>query len=293
MPILGQDAMAPNLVSAKYIALVYVPSIALIVGTLAYQRHLLPFSVVAVFFGLGYVVYEINEASKTSFAKVLSPDAYQHFPIEKIDKISHNTAIYRFKLPEGSVLGLPIGQHVSIAAELDVKDPKTDVVERKEVARSYTPISSDINPGYFDLLVKSYPTGNISRHLATLKVGDTMKVKGPKGNMIYTPNMVRHFGMIAGGTGITPMLQIISAVQRGRNTGDKTEIDLLFANVNEEDILMRKELEEIAAKDKKIRVHYVLNNPPAGWKGEVGFVTGDMIAVSGRESRCMSRHACA
>lgn len=210
----------------------------------------------------------------------MSPDAYQSFPIEKIDKISHNTAIYRFKLPEGSVLGLPIGQHVSIAAELDVKDPKTEVVERKEVARSYTPISSDINPGYFDLLVKSYPTGNISRHLATLKVGDTMKVKGPKGNMIYTPNMVRHFGMVAGGTGITPMLQIISAVERGRNTGDKTEIDLLFANVNEEDILMRKELEEIAAKDKKIRVHYVLNNPPAGWKGEVGFVTGDMIKVS-------------
>lgn len=60
MPILGQDAMAPSLVNAKYIALVYIPSIALITGTLLYQRHLLPFSVVAVFFGLGYVVYEIN-----------------------------------------------------------------------------------------------------------------------------------------------------------------------------------------------------------------------------------------
>lgn len=223
--------------------------------------------------------FHTAEASKTKVVKVLNPDTFQSFPISEINKISHNTAIYRFKLPEGSVLGLPIGQHISLAATLDVKDPKTETVERKEVVRSYTPISSDVNPGYFDLLVKSYPTGNISRHLATLKVGDTMKVKGPKGNMVYTPNMVRAFGMIAGGTGITPMLQIINAVIRGRKTGDKTEIDLLFANVNEEDILMRHELEELAAKDSKFRVHYVLNNPPAGWKGEVGFVTADMIKV--------------
>ena len=78
--------------------------------------------------------------------------------------------------------------------------------------RSYTPISSDVHPGYFDLMIKSYPQGNISRHLGTLKVGDTMKVKGPRGAMVYEPNMVRAFGMIAGGTGITPMLQIIRAV---------------------------------------------------------------------------------
>jgi cytochrome-b5 reductase len=222
----------------------------------------------------------LSEATKTSYAKVLSAEAYQSFPISEIKKISHNTAVYRFSLPENSVLGLPIGQHISLAATLDVKDPKTETVERKEVVRSYTPISSDVTPGYFDLLVKSYPTGNISRHLATLKVGDTMKVKGPKGNMIYSPNLVRHFGMIAGGTGITPMLQIINAVVRGRNTGDRTEIDLLFANVNEEDILMRDELDALAKKDPNVRVHYVLNNPPAGWKGEVGFVTADMIKVS-------------
>lgn len=145
--------------------------------------------------------------------------------------------------------------------------------------RSYTPISSDVEPGFFDLIVKAYPTGNISRHLATLNVGDTMKVKGPKGAMVYTPNMVRHFGMIAGGTGITPMLQIARAIQRGRKRGDKTEVDLIFANVNENDILLREDLDKLAREDPKFRVHYVLNNPPEGWKGGVGFVTADMIKV--------------
>jgi cytochrome-b5 reductase len=143
--------------------------------------------------------------------------------------------------------------------------------------RSYTPISSDDNPGYFDLLIKSYPTGNISKYVAGLKVGQTMKVKGPKGAMIYTPNMARRLGMIAGGTGITPMLQIIRAIVRGRATGDKTEVDLIFANVNKEDILLKEDLDALAEEDPRFHVYYVLNNPPEGWQGGVGFVTAEMI----------------
>lgn len=106
-----------------------------------------------------------------------------------------------------------------------------------------------------------------------------MKVKGPKGAMVYTPNMVKRFGMIAGGTGITPMLQIAKAIARGRATGDTTEVDLIFANVNPEDILLKEDLDTLATNDPKFRVYYVLNNPPEKWDGGVGFVTADMIKV--------------
>jgi cytochrome-b5 reductase len=116
--------------------------------------------------------------------------------------------------------------------------------------------------------------------MASLIVGQTIKVKGPKGAMVYTPNMTRHFGMIAGGTGITPMLQIIRAVIRGRPTGDTTEIDLIFANVNPEDILLKEDLDQLAKEDKGFRIHYVLNNPPKEWDGGVGFVTPEMMTVS-------------
>jgi cytochrome-b5 reductase len=182
---------------------------------------------------------------------------------------------YRFSLPTvNSVLGLPIGQHISISAPIGP--------EGKEIMRSYTPISSDWDRGYFDLLIKSYPTGNISKYMAGLKVGESIKVKGPKGAMVYQPNMVRHFGMIAGGTGITPMLQVIRAVIRGRakNGGtDKTKIDLIFANVNQEDILLKDDLDELVAEDDNFNIYYVLNNPPEKWDGGVGFVTADMIKV--------------
>jgi len=157
--------------------------------------------------------------------------------------------------------------------------------------RSYTPISSDDDRGYFDLLIKSYPTGNISKLMGEMKIGDKLQFQGPKGAMVYTPNMMRHIGMIAGGTGITPMWQIIQAIVKGRpsNGGtDRTEVDLLFANVNPEDILMKKELDALAAVDKNFRPHYVLNNPPEGWTGAQGFVSADLIKVgsspiSGRE----------
>jgi len=124
---------------------------------------------------------------------------------------------------------------------------------------------------------QSYPTGNVSKAIGLLKIGDTIKVKGPKGQMVYRAGLVREFGMIAGGTGITPMLQIIRAILK--NSSDRTKISLIFANVNEEDILLRKDLEQLAEDEKsRFKLYLVLNNPPAeGWTGGVGFVTEDMI----------------
>jgi cytochrome-b5 reductase len=187
------------------------------------------------------------------------------------------------------VLGLPIGQHISIGAL--IVQPSGAA---KEIIRSYTPITGDDQPGYFDLLVKSYPQGNMTQHLASLVIGQSIRVRGPKGAFTYEPNMVRRFGMIAGGTGITPMLHIIRAILRGRKSGDVTGVDLVFANVNEEDILLRAELDAISKEDGDIRVHHVLNNPPEGWAGGVGFVSADMFTVSSPPfpfSACLHRVA--
>lgn len=118
--------------------------------------------------------------------------------------------------------------------------------------------------------------GNISRAMAALVRGVTIKVKGPKGQMKYTPNMVRGIGMLAGGTGITPMLQIIRAVLK--NPEDKTHVSLIYANVNEEDILLREDLEYLATRHPdKFELHLVVERPWPGWTGGVGFITEAMI----------------
>lgn len=259
--------MSEPLLSRKMADGIYIPAGLLVFGTFIVKKEWTLYAALLAL-TLGLVKFW-----RIQPAKVLKPDQFQEFELKEKTVISHNVAIYRFNLPTPrSVLGLPIGQHISIGAAIPQPDGSA-----KEVVRSYTPISGDHQPGYFDLLIKSYPTGNISKHMASLVVGQTIRVKGPKGAFVYTPNMVRHFGMIAGGTGITPMLQVIRAIIRGRKAGDRTEVDLIFANVTQQDILLKEDLDELAASDPGVRVHYVLDKPPEGWTGGVGYVTADMI----------------
>lgn len=258
----------PPWLSRHYIDYVYAPAALLILGTFIVKASWAPYAALLALILGGYNFWNFQ------IKKVLKPDVFQEFELLEKTVISHNVAIYRFKLPTSqSVLGLPIGQHISIGAPLIQPDGST-----KEIVRSYTPISGDHQPGHFDLLIKSYPQGNISKLMASLVVGQTIRVRGPKGAFVYTPNMVRHFGMIAGGTGITPMLQIIRAIVRGRPIGDKTQVDLIFANVALQDILLKEDLDTLVQADAGIRVHFVLDNPPEGWTGGVGYVTPDMIS---------------
>ncbi|PWN50335.1 ferredoxin reductase-like protein [Violaceomyces palustris] len=198
---------------------------------------------------------------------VLKPTEWQWFTLTQKTQLSPNTALYRFKLPKpNSILGLPIGQHISIQAEINGKN----------VMRSYTPTSSDDDLGFFDLLIKSYEQGNISKYVGQMKIGDKIQVRGPKGQMKYENGLVSRLGMIAGGTGLTPCLQIIRAALK--DPKDKTKIDLIYANVNHEDILLKDELDQLAEKHPdQFRIHYFLNNPPQGWTGGSGFVSKEAI----------------
>lgn len=162
---------------------------------------------------------------------------------------------------------MPTGQHISVAC---VKDGK-------EILRSYTPVSSDsVDRGYFELLVKTYEKGNVSLYLDQMKIGDLIRIKGPRGQMRYKPYLCKEIAMLAGGSGITPMMQIIRAILR--HPKDFTKISLIYANVNEDDILLRDELDQWCARfPNLLRVYHVLNNPPPNWNGGSGFITTDVI----------------
>ncbi len=200
--------------------------------------------------------------------KVLTNEKFQKFPLIEKKKVSHNATLYTFGLPRAKdILGLPVGQHIQITSEIN----------GKKVVRSYTPTSLDEDTkGSFQLLIKVYPNGNVSRYVDGLEIGESIEVKGPKGFFTYTPNMVSSLSMIAGGTGITPMYQIIKAICN--NPDDKTEINLLYANVSEEDILLKKELDELSKIHNNIHIYYVLNKPPENWTGGSGFISKDLMA---------------
>ncbi|KAK7419237.1 NADH-cytochrome b5 reductase [Neonectria punicea] len=240
-------------------------------GTVLPRNMLGPFIITVIAVVLSCIIFRFSIRRRT----VLRPDIFQEFELQEKTVMSHNVARYRFKLPtSNAILGLPIGQHISVGAFLEQPDGAV-----KEIVRAYTPLTGDEERGHVDLLIKSYPQGNISRHFASLKLGESIRVRGPKGAFVYSPNMVRRFGMIAGGTGITPMIQVMRAILRERLNGDRTEVDLIFANVTAEDILLKDDLDTLMEQDDGIRVHYVLNQAPEGWTGGIGFVTPEMIKM--------------
>ncbi|XP_028766846.1 NADH--cytochrome b5 reductase 1-like [Neltuma alba] len=198
----------------------------------------------------------------------LNPEDFKEFKLVKRTQLSHNVAKFTFKLPTPtSVLGLPIGQHISCRG----KDGQGE-----EVIKPYTPTTLDSDVGYFELVIKMYPQGRMSHHFREMRVGDYLAVKGPKGRFKYRIGEVRAFGMIAGGSGITPMFQVARAILE--NPKDRTKVHLIYANVTYEDILLKGELDGLASKyPDRFKVYYVLNQPPEVWDGGVGFVSKEMI----------------
>lgn len=198
----------------------------------------------------------------------LDPVKYTPLPLKTKTLVAPNVYRFVFSLPTPTtVLGLPIGQHVTIKADVD----------GESVQRSYTPVSNNSDLGVLVLVTKIYQNGKLSGYLEKLQVGDEVLFRGPKGAMKYQANMVRKIGMVAGGTGITPMYQVIRAICESET--DTTEVSLIYANRTEEDILLRKELDGFARRyPKQFKVWYMLDTPPVeGWMGGKGFVTQDVM----------------
>ncbi|KAK6928981.1 Flavoprotein pyridine nucleotide cytochrome reductase-like, FAD-binding domain [Dillenia turbinata] len=200
--------------------------------------------------------------------RCLDPKKFKEFKLIKRTQISHNTARFRFALPTPkSVLGLPVGQHIRCRG----KDSQGN-----EVIRPYTPITLDSDIGYFELVVKMYPNGKMSHHFREMKLGDYLAVIGPQGKFKYKAGQAKAIGMLAGGTGITPMFQLTKAILQNRK--DKTKIHLLFGNVTVDDILLKEELEGFAGRfSHQFEVYYVLSQPPEGWNGGRGYINKEMI----------------
>lgn len=116
----------------------------------------------------------------------------------------------------------------------------------------------------------------MSEHMHEMVPGQTLDFKGPIPKYPWTPNKHSHVALIAGGTGITPMYQVVRAIFN--NPDDKTKVTLVFANVTEEDILLKKELAELENKyPQRFRAFYVLDKAPKGWTGGSGHITKELL----------------
>jgi cytochrome-b5 reductase len=188
--------------------------------------------------------------------------------LEEVTPVNHNTKRFRFKLPEEDMVsGLHIASAVLTRFQKEGEKP---------VARPYTPISDEDQKGYVDLLVKKYDGGPMSSHVHDLVPGQKLEFKGPLPKYPWSANKHAHIGLLAGGTGITPMYQLLRAIFS--NPSDKTKVTLVFGNIAEEDILLREQLAELEnTYPQRFRAFYVLDKPPENWQGGKGYISKELL----------------
>lgn len=128
--------------------------------------------------------------------------------------------------------------------------------------------------------------GKMSQYLDRLSVGAFMDIDGPLGHIVYKEPgcvhqlgediRVKHFVAVAGGTGITPVVQVLRSVLS--NPGDDTTLSLVYAARTPEDLLLREELDALAEQHEQFKVWYTVDMAPADWTYSVGFVSEAMLA---------------
>jgi len=197
----------------------------------------------------------------------IAPAEYRKFKLTSKTELSKGIWRFVFALPSSvSVLGLPIGQHITIRGYVD----------DKTITRSYTPVSNNRDLGRLELLIRIYPDGQLGQYLTKIQVGVDVEIRGPKGAMRYRKGMSTRLGMIGGGTGIMPLYQLIRAICEDKT--DNTEISLIYANRSEGDILMKQQLDRFSkASGGRFKVHYMLDHPGEGWTGGTGYINKDVL----------------
>lgn len=72
------------------------------------------------------------------------------------------------------------------------------------------------------------------------------------------------------------MLQLINEICK--KSDDNTQLALVYANQTEEDILLRDDIDVLAAKhQEQLKVWYTVDRPTPTWKYSTGFVSDEMI----------------
>jgi flavocytochrome c len=223
----------------------------------------------------------------------LSKDEWRAVQLREVrttdEKYGANTRVYRFNLAGAlQKTGLEVGQFIAIRGELD----------GETLTGYYSPVSRPDDYGVIGILCRTDEKGGpIVKLLESLKPGSSCWMKAMGGlRLIRQPNQgvwsfngrqVTKLSLLAGGTGLAPMLQIIRAYIHAlkavceidlANVPKDQGIKLVFAAESVGDLSFSGAFEDIRKRfPTLVSYYFVLNDPPATWTQGIGFVDPDMI----------------
>jgi ferredoxin-NADP reductase len=162
------------------------------------------------------------------------------------------------------------GQHVDIRLTAD---------DGYQAQRSYS-IATPATDVRVTITVELVEDGEVSSYLfEELRIGDRLELRGPIGGyFVWEPGRGGPLQLIAGGSGLVPLMAMIRAL----TTTDQTiPVRLLVSARSWEDLIYREDLAILASARPGLRVDYTLTRTqPAVWSGYSRRVDTAMLAES-------------
>jgi ferredoxin-NADP reductase len=166
--------------------------------------------------------------------------------------------------------GHDAGQHVDV--RLTAPDGYTAV-------RSYS-IASPPGDNTIDITVELIESGEVSPYLTQeLAVGDQVEIRGPIGGwFVWRPAQMEPVQLIAGGSGLVPLMSMIRARNRNASTAP---FRLLYSIRHPESVLYMDELMHTAMSGNGVEVDYAYTRTvPPGWTRAPMRIDATIIAMT-------------
>jgi ferredoxin-NADP reductase len=199
-----------------------------------------------------------------------NPDSDDRLVCRAVLQETADVKTFVFAAPDGRRFAYEPGQFLNLEIEAG------GGVE----TRSYTLSSSPARPDRIAISVKRIPGGLVSNVLHDrLAVGSTVRAQLPLGDFSTARHPASKYLFLAAGVGATPLMSMLRAAD-----DLATGADIVFVNSarRPEDLVFRRELETIAARNRTVRLAHVVTGegrePWAGFRGRIDRAT--LLAVA-------------
>ena len=148
------------------------------------------------------------------------------------------------------------GQHVDIRLTAD---------DGYQAERSYS-IASPPDEPKVTVTIERLEDGEVSPYLVDeIQVGDPLEVRGPIGGyFVWETTLGGPLFLVGGGSGIVPLMAMI---QHRIARNNDARIRLLYSARSPEDVIYRRELEELANRPGIEVIYTYTRSQPPGWTG--------------------------
>jgi ferredoxin-NADP reductase len=258
-PVLWSAMQIDNVPLALWISFITV--VMLVAGTLFFRR---PAAALPGQAGEG-VRIRGESVQKAGAASAAEAKKSLLLLLSRTQAQTHDSRTLRFLLPRGNGFHPRPGQFLTFSW----------VVDGKRIARSYSICSSPLQKGYLEITVKRTESGRVSAFLnERANVGLTVEAWGPSGQFCFDESQHQRAVLIAGGSGITPMMSMLRYID---DLGLTTNVTLLYFVRTPQDVIFANELAQLQESIQNFRYLVVPTNADSNWKGPSGYLTRELL----------------